>query len=437
MHITDIILKKRSGEPLDKEEIEYFINGYAKDEIPDYQISALLMAIWFRGMDKRETTDMTLAMMRSGDQIDLSAIPGIKVDKHSTGGVADTTTLVVAPLVAACGGRVAKMSGRGLGHTGGTLDKLESIPGVSIDQTMERFAEIVSDAGVAVIGQTGNLVPADKKLYALRDVTATIDNISLIAGSIMSKKLASGANAIVLDVKTGSGAFMKEPEDAKALGRAMVDIGTLAGRNTIALVTDMNQPLGNAVGNALEVQEAIEILQGKHEGDLKEVSFSLAANMLIVSEICADEAEARGKLQEALDSGEGLNRLRRMIEAQGGDPSVCGDPEKLPQAARKVTVESEASGYLQAVSTADVGLASMLLGAGREKKTDVIDPAVGLWMKKRLGDRVEAGDPLAVFYVNDEKNLKEAVARFRKALTIGGEKREKTPLIYQKIAAEP
>ena len=293
MQIVDIILKKRGGGALTTEEINFWVKGYVEDQIPDYQISALLMALWYKGMDERETRDLTLAMIESGDTIDLSRIPGIKVDKHSTGGVGDTTTLIVAPLVAACGGKVAKMSGRGLGHTGGTLDKLESIPGLSIDQTMDSFEKIVSRAGLSVIGQTANLVPADKKLYALRDVTGTVDNLSLIASSIMSKKIASGSDAIVLDVKTGSGAFMKDTEDAVALAEAMVDIGVLTGRNTMAVVTDMDQPLGNAVGNALEVQEAIEILKGDHKGDLLEVSLVLASWMLVLSGKAENDKVAR------------------------------------------------------------------------------------------------------------------------------------------------
>lgn len=422
MHIVDIILKKRGGGALSKEEIDYFIQGYVSDEIPDYQISALLMALWFKGMDERETRDLTLAMIESGDQIDLSNIPGIKVDKHSTGGVGDTTTLVAAPLVAACGGKVAKMSGRGLGHTGGTLDKLESIPGLSISHSMESFEKIVSEVGVSVIGQTANLVPADKKLYALRDVTGTVDNLSLIASSIMSKKIASGSDAIVLDVKTGSGAFMKSTEDAVALAEAMVDIGIRTGRNTMALVTDMDQPLGNAVGNALEVQEAIEILSGECEGDLKEVSVALAAWMLVVSEKAADEAVARKMLEEAISSGAGLASLARMIAAQGGDPRVTEDTSLLPQAATRIPVKAEEAGFITSIRAEDVGLAAMHLGAGRTKKTDLIDPAVGLWMKKRLGDSVAPGEELAVLYVNDESRLAEALARFRGAITIGKEK---------------
>jgi len=416
MHITDIILKKRSGEKLSKYEIDFFIDGYVSGDIPDYQVSALLMAIWFNGMDARETTDLTLSMVGSGDTIDLSGIDGIKVDKHSTGGVADTTTLVAAPLVAACGGKVAKMSGRGLGHTGGTLDKLESIPGLSIEQSMESFQNIVNKYGLAVIGQTANLVPADKKLYALRDVTVTVDNMSLIAASVMSKKIASGADAIVLDVKTGSGAFMKTTEDAFELARAMVDIGNLAGRKTVALVTDMNQPLGNAVGNALEVREAVEILGGEHAGDLKDAALALSAWMLRLSGLAANEDAAMKMLNEVIENGKALKCLAGMIEAQGGDPSVTADVTKLPSAAKLVEVKTEASGWISEMDNTEIGISAMLLGAGRQTKADVIDPAVGLWMKKRLGDEVKAGDVLADFHVNDEKNLDESISRFKRRL---------------------
>ena len=312
-----------------KKRLIFFISGYVSGSIPDYQASALLMAIWFNGMNAQETTDLTLSMVASGDTVDLSGINGIKVDKHSTGGVADTTTLIVAPLVAACGGRVAKMSGRGLGHTGGTLDKLESIPGFSVEQPMEVFQKLVNKNGLSVIGQSGNLVPADKKLYALRDVTETIDNMSLIAASIMSKKIASGANAIVLDVKTGSGAFMKEVDDAVLLAKTMVDIGTLAGRKTVALVTDMNQPLGNAVGNALEVKEAIEILKGDHESDLKTVAIELSTWMLRVSQLVSTEEEAVKKIKQTIESGAAINTLKEMIKAQGGDELVCDDVLRL------------------------------------------------------------------------------------------------------------
>ena len=433
MRIIDLILKKKRGEVLSREEIKFFIDGYVSDDIPDYQVTALLMAIYFQGMNKQETTDLTLAMVDSGDKVDLSAINGIKVDKHSTGGVADTATLIVGPLVAAAGGLVAKMSGRGLGHTGGTLDKLESIPGLNISQSMERFAEIVNTCGVSVIGQTGNLVPADKKLYALRDVTGTVDNVSLISGSVMSKKLASGSDKIVLDVKTGSGAFMKDVEGAVELARMMVDIGTLAGKETVALVTDMNQPLGNAVGNALEVIEAVEILAGKHEGDLKAVSCALAAKMLVLGEIFSAEDEAMAKINEVIENGEALKRFGQMIEMQEGDPEVVNNTGLLPAAMSIIEVKAETDGYIQAMKTEDMGMAALLLGAGRTKKTDIVDPAVGYWMKKRIGDSVRKGDVLADFYVNDRKNLDESIELFKKSIIIGYKPGNKIDLIYDVI----
>jgi pyrimidine-nucleoside phosphorylase len=431
--MIEVIEKKRNGGELSTEEIGFFIRGYVNGDIPDYQAAPLLMAIWFKGMNERETTDLTLAMVASGDTVDLSAIDGIKVDKHSTGGVADTTTLVVGPLVAACGGRVAKMSGRGLGHTGGTLDKLESIPGFQVYQEMEHFVRVVKECGVSIIGQTGNLVPADKKLYSLRDVTCTVDNVSLIAGSVMSKKIASGADKIVLDVKTGSGAFMKDLDGAVELAKMMVKIGALAGRETHALVTDMSQPLGNAVGNALEVREAIEILQGGHEGDLKEVSFALASRMLVLGEVCPDDSAARKKLAEAVSSGEALRRFAGMIELQGGDPKVTEDVSRLPRAARIFPVKAETSGYLAATDAVSLGISAMLLGAGRSRKEDVIDPAVGYWMKKRIGDRVEKGDVLAEFHVGNEDSLDEALMRFRSGIFIKDEKPEIPKLIYRAI----
>lgn len=419
MNMVDIILKKRSGETLTTEELASFVKGYVQGDVPDYQAAAFLMAIWFKGLDARETTDLTLEMMKSGDLIDLSNIDGIKVDKHSTGGVADTTTLVAAPLVAACGGKVAKMSGRGLGHTGGTLDKLESIPGFSVSQSMERFEAIVREHGLSVIGQTANLVPADKKLYALRDVTGTVDNISLIAASIMSKKLASGSDAIVLDVKTGSGAFMKARKDSVALARTMVDIGKLAGRKVSALVTDMSQPLGLAVGNALEVIEAVEILRGEHgQGDLAKVSKALAARMLVESGLAEDAASAKPKLDAAIADGSGLAALRGMIEAQGGEPRVCDDLSLLPTATKRVEAKALRSGTVASMRCDEIGMAALLLGAGRRKKEDSIDPAVGIWMRARIGDRVEKGDTLAVFHVNDESGLEESMARFLAAVKV-------------------
>lgn len=431
MRMYDIILKKRNGGELSKEEIDFFINGYVAGTIPDYQVAALLMAIYFKGMNGRETGDLTMAMAYSGDTVDLSAINGVKVDKHSTGGVGDTTTLAVAPLVAACGVPVAKMSGRGLGHTGGTLDKLESIPGLNVYQTMKDFIQIVNKTGLAVVGQTGDLVPADKKLYALRDVTATVDNISLIASSIMSKKIAAGADAIVLDVKTGSGAFMQTVEDSFALAKEMVNIGTHVGRHTIALVTDMNQPLGMAIGNALEVKEAIEILNGLHgEGALKNVCLLLGSYMLYTAGRCQNVEEAKLMLQEALDSGKGSQKLKEMIQAQGGEPGVVDDTSLLPTARQVIPVKAEQRGYVSAVNAQSVGISAMLLGAGRATKEDIIDPAVGIMMKKRIGDAVETGDIIAEFYVNDEQRLEEAMNLFKNAIRISREITEKKPLVY-------
>ncbi len=434
MRITDIIAKKQHGKTLTKEEIDFFLKGYVKGDIPDYQAAALMMAVWFQDMDSRETTDLTLSMAASGDQIDLSAIEGIKVDKHSTGGVADTTTLIVAPLVAACGGKVAKMSGRGLGHTGGTLDKLESIPGFNVNQTMDRFAEIVRICGLSIIGQTADLVPADKKLYALRDVTSTIDSIPLIASSIMSKKIAAGSNAIVLDVKTGSGAFMQEPEESKKLAQLMVKIGALAGRKTMALVTDMSQPLGMAIGNSIEVREAVEILQGEHsERALRFVSFSLAAQMLILSGLYTDESTAQLALENAVEDRSGLAKFAEMIEMQGGDPKICEDVTRLPKAEEEVSIKAQKSGYIGSMDTAAIGTAAQMLGAGRAKKEDTIDPAVGIWMKQRLGSPVEKGDEIAVFHVNDRNNFEESKQRFLDAVQIKNTPVKKPKLVYAKI----
>ncbi len=434
MHVLDIILKKRNGGSLSKEEIEFFISGYVGGNIPDYQLAALLMAIWFEKMDERETAELTFAMRDSGDIIDLSDVPGPIVDKHSTGGVADTTTLIAAPIVAACGIKVAKLSGRGLGHTGGTIDKLESIPGCRTDIEMNRFKQIVSECGMSVAGQTNELVPADKLLYALRGATGTVDNLSLISSSIMSKKLASGSDTIVLDVKVGNGAFMKERKNGEELAAAMVSIGKMADKKTVALVTDMNQPLGNAVGNALEVQEAIEILQGQHDGDLKDVSIALASQMILISELVEDEPAAIAMVKEALESGRALVQLAKMIEAQGGNPEVCNDTTLLPKADTILSITSQNEGYISDVMTNEIGMAALLLGAGRATKADTIDPAVGIWMKKRLGDRVEIGDELAIFYVNDTKNLEQAKSRFTHALVLGDQPPKKNPLIYAKIS---
>lgn len=430
MQFLDLILKKRNGYQLTKEEIDFFISGYINHEIPDYQVSSLLMAIWFSKMNDRETADLTFAIRDSGDVIDLSSIKGIKADKHSTGGVADTTTLITTPIVAACGLKVAKISGRGLGHTGGTLDKLESIPGYSTQIEMDRFKQIVNDCGLSVIGQTKKLVPADRLLYALRDVTGTIDNISLISASIMSKKLASGSDIIVLDVKTGNGAFMKEIDDARQLAKAMVAIGKAAGKKVTALVTDMNQPLGNAVGNALEVKEAIEVLQGKHNGDLKEISLTLASKMIQISGMEKDDASALNRANHALSSGKALRQLEQMIKYHGGDPSVCQDTSKLPISDQILSIKAIQKGYISKIATNQIGMAALLLGAGRVKKTDIIDPSVGIWLKARLGDQVNNDDVLAHVYINDRKNLDQAIERCQNAFTI--EKKPPTihPLIY-------
>ena len=433
MYFPDLILKKRNGNCLSKEEIEFFISGYIAGEIPDYQVSSLLMAIWFSKMNKQETADLTFAMRDSGDVIDLSGVVGLKADKHSTGGVADTTTLIVAPMVAACGLKVAKISGRGLGHTGGTLDKLESIPGFSSEIEMDRFHKIVSEHGVSIIGQTSKLVPADKMLYALRDVTGTVDNISLIAASIMSKKLASGSDVIVLDVKTGNGAFMKDAREARELAEAMVAIGKMAEKNIMALVTDMNQPLGNAIGNSIEVQEAIAVLQGESEGDLKEVSITLGIKMLITAGVAKDDTDALIMLNQVLSSGKALNKLEKMIAAQGGDPKVCQDTSRLPRADQIVSVKATQKGYISEIITHQLGLSAMLLGAGRTKKTDTIDPGVGILMKRRIGDFVSQGDLLARFFVNDTKNLDQAIQRFQKAFVIEKNRPKMNPLIYDTI----
>ncbi len=433
MRIPDLIRKKQKHEELTSEEIEFFVTGYASGQIPDYQAAALCMAIWFRGMSDEETAELTLAMARSGDQIDLSRIPGIKVDKHSSGGVADTTTIAVAPLVAACGGKVAKMSGRGLMHSGGTLDKLESIEGYSISQSMEDFERIVNTCGASIIGQTANLVPADKKLYALRDVTSTVDTMPLIASSIMSKKLASGGDKILLDVKWGSGAFMQNLDDAVVLAKLMVNIGKHAGRPTEALVTNMNQPLGNAVGNALEVIEAIEILKGGCEGDLKDLILELSARMLVMGEIYTQFDDALEAVKESITSGAAIEKLKEIIMMHGGNPAICDDTDLLPQAGKIIAVTADKAGYITGMATDEIGMASVMIGAGRETKNDIIDPAVGLWMKRRLGDEVKVGDILAEFHVNDESSFEAAKARFLAAIKIEDEPVTPEVLIAQVI----
>lgn len=432
MLITEIIEKKRDGLANSPEEIRAMIRGIVDKSVEDYQLTAWMMAICCRGMSDGETAALTSAMVDSGEKMDLSDLPGVKVDKHSTGGVGDTTTLVVAPLVAACGGTVAKMSGRGLAHSGGTLDKLESVPGVCIEQSLERFKEIVLKTGVCVIGQSQNLDPADKKMYALRDVSGTVQSIPLIASSIMSKKIAAGADAIVLDVKTGSGAFMGTLDAAKELARAMVTIGTNVGRKTVALITDMNRPLGMAIGNGLEMKEAIEVLSGKtaYDDPLAEVCFELAGQMLKLCGIVNTADEALPMLKSAIESGEGLKRLRSMIIELGGDPDYVDDPEKLVSVNKLIPIRAEASGFVGEMDAKMIGTAALLLGAGREKASDSIDPSVGILMKKRYGDRVEAGEELAVFYVNDETDLAQAEAAFRAGLTIRLAPPEPLPLVY-------
>ncbi len=402
MRMVDIIEKKRDGHELTTAEINFFIEGYTKGEIPDYQASALAMAIFFQDMTDRERADLTRAMVESGDTIDLSAIDGVKVDKHSTGGVGDTTTLVLAPLVASLGIPVAKMSGRGLGHTGGTIDKLESIAGFHVELTREQFIDLVNRDKVAVIGQSGNLTPADKKLYALRDVTGTVNSIPLIASSIMSKKIAAGADAIVLDVKTGDGAFMKTEEDAKELAHAMVRIGNHVGRKTIAIISDMSQPLGFAIGNALEVKEAIETLQGKGPKDLTELVLTLGSQMVILAGKAKTTEEAKSMLKESISSGKALAKFKDFLTNQGGDASIVDDLSKLPQAKYKIELPAKQSGYVSRMVADEIGIASMILGAGRATKEDVIDLAVGLVLHKKVGDKVAEGESLLTIYSNRE-----------------------------------
>lgn len=402
MRMVDIIEKKRDGQELTTAEINFFIEGYTKGEIPDYQASALAMAIYFQDMNDRERADLTRAMVESGDTIDLSAIDGVKVDKHSTGGVGDTTTLVLAPLVASLGVPVAKMSGRGLGHTGGTIDKLESIAGFHVELTREQFIDLVNRDKVAVIGQSGNVTPADKKLYALRDVTGTVNSIPLIASSIMSKKIAAGADAIVLDVKTGDGAFMKTQEDAEELAHAMVRIGNHVGRKTIAIISDMSQPLGFAIGNALEVKEAIETLQGKGPKDLTELVLTLGSQMVILAGKAKTSEEAKEMLLDAIHSGKALAKFKEFLANQGGDASIVDDLTKLPQAKYKIELPAKQSGYISRMVADEIGVASMILGAGRATKEDVIDLAVGLVLHKKVGDKVEEGESILTIYSNRE-----------------------------------
>lgn len=434
MRFVDMIEKKACGAALSGREIDEMVTGYVAGEIPDYQMSAMLMAILQRTMTAEETAELTMAMMHSGDVVDLSDLPGVKLDKHSTGGVGDTTTLVVAPLVAACGGTVAKMSGRGLGHTGGTLDKLESIPGCCVEQSMESFRRMVRENGLAVIGQTGNLVPADKKIYALRDVTATVRSIPLIASSVMSKKLASGSDAIVLDVKTGTGAFMETPEEAKALAERMVEIGALVGKRVAAVITDMNQPLGMAVGNALEVREAVQVLSGAvpDTDPLYEVCMLLGSQMLLMGGLAADEADARKQLRAAIDSGAGLKKLQRMVGMMGGESAYLTMEriDELCAVREKIDVPAAADGCIASMQAEQIGTAAQMLGAGRATKEDAIDPAVGLVMRVRCGDTVRRGDPLCMLYVNDAAHVGEAKALLASAIRIEPRLSQRPPMVY-------
>lgn len=402
MRMVDIIEKKRDGQELTTKEIRFFIEGYTNGSIPDYQASSLAMAIYFQDMTDRERADLTMAMVESGDQINLSGIEGVKVDKHSTGGVGDTTTLVLGPLVAAVGVPVAKMSGRGLGHTGGTIDKLESIEGFHVELTTEQFTKQVNDIKLAVIGQSGNLTPADKKLYALRDVTGTVPSIPLIASSIMSKKIAAGADAIVLDVKTGDGAFMKTVEDSKKLAHAMVQIGKNVGRNTMAIISDMNQPLGYAIGNALEVKEAIDTLSGKGPKDLTELCLTLGSQMVVLGGHAETIEEARTQLEEVIANGDALEVFKKFIKGQGGNPAVVDDPLLLPQAKYTIEVPAKTAGYISHIVADEIGTAAMLLGAGRATKESEIDLAVGLVLRKKVGDTVQTGESLVTIYSNRE-----------------------------------
>lgn len=429
MRMYDIIMKKRNGGELTREEIRYFVEGYTKGEIPDYQVSALMMAIYFRKMTEAETYELTMAMAHSGDMLDLSGIRGVKVDKHSTGGVGDKTSLVLAPMVAACGISVAKMSGRGLGHTGGTIDKLESFPGFTTALTRERFIDNVNRIGIAIMGQTADLAPADKKLYALRDVTATVDNMSLIASSIMSKKLAAGADAIVLDVKTGSGAFMKEEKDARALAEEMVKIGKSAGRTTVAVISDMDQPLGRAVGNALEVKEAIDTLNGRGPEDLMELCLTLGSRMLLAGGKAETEEQAAEKLRDAVESGAALKKLAQFVEAQGGDSRAVYHTELLPQAKILLPVPAPKDGYVSHIACDEVGICSLILGGGRETKESEIDLSVGLVLHKKVGDYAKAGETLAVIHANDRAKANQAAQRFLSACAFAESAPKRTPLI--------
>lgn len=433
MRMIDIIEKKRDGKSLTKEEIEFFVNGYTHGEVPDYQASSLAMAIFLQDMNDEERVALTMSMVNSGEKIDLSDINGIKVDKHSTGGVGDTTTLVLAPLVAAVGVPVAKMSGRGLGHTGGTIDKLESVKGFNVEISEKDFIKLVNDNQVAVIGQSGNLTPADKKLYALRDVTGTVNSIPLIASSIMSKKIAAGADAIVLDVKTGSGAFMKTLDDAEALAHAMVRIGNNVGRNTMAIISDMSQPLGNAIGNALELKEAIATLKGNGPKDLTELVLTLGSQMVVLAEQAVSLDEARQMLIDAIKTGKALNKFKTFLSNQGGDDSIVDSPEKLPSAKYQVEFKAKKDGYITEIIANEIGVASMMLGAGRQTKEDVIDLGVGIVLNKKVGEHVEKGENILTIHTNT-KEIDDILYKLDNSITI--ESKGEAPTLIHKIITE-
>ena len=437
MNVYELIKKKRDGLELSKNEIGHLIDGFINDNIPDYQMTAFLMAVYFKGMSARECVDLTMAMTQSGEQVDLSAIKGFKVDKHSTGGVGDTTTLVLAPLVAASGGIVAKMTGRELGHTGGTVDKLESIPGMQVELAKDKFVNIVNDIHVGLIAQTASLAPADKQIYALRNVTATVDSIPLIAASIMSKKLAAGCDGIVLDVKTGRGAFMQKYEDALKLAGTMVEIGEGAGKRVVALISNMEQPLGHAIGNVIEVKEAIDTLGGKGPSDLTELVTELGAEMLLISGIVSARKDAKSVIVQNLQNQRGLEKLAQLITAQGGNRAVVDNPDLLPQPKVKFEIPSEASGYITAIDALEVGLVSKILGAGRKIKDEAIDLSIGIYLNKKIGDPVDAGEPLAVFYSDgDEEKIKSAKAKFLKAYTIGQDRIDPPKLFHARVSRE-
>ncbi len=436
MRFYDLIIKKRDGHELTQEEINFMIEEYCEDRIPDYQMSAMLMAIYFKGMSKREIKYLTMAMVNCGRIIDLSSIPGIKVDKHSTGGVGDTTTLALAPMVAAAGVPVAKMSGRGLGHTGGTIDKLESIEGFKTELSLSKFIDIVKKVGASIISPTSDLAPADKKLYALRNVTGTIDSIPLIVSSIMSKKLAAGADAIVLDVTTGSGAFMQEYKDALKLGKIMVDIGLELGKETVAVVSNMDEPLGFAIGNSLEVKEAIAVLKDKGPEDLRNLCLVLGAHMLKLGGAVKSYEEGKNRLEKILQEGAAFNKFKEMITAQGGNPEIVDRPELLPLAKYCTKIKADISGYVQKIDSRLIGESAMLLGAGREKKESEIDLSVGIILKKKVSSKVNINEDLAEVYYNDSEKLKEAKNKLFSSFVIGDKKPKKFPLILANISQE-